>query len=501
MNRALRVAISSALLLSTAQMPSTGSSQAAPKRPDQYILISFDGSYNSDMWKATREQGVANNARYTHFISGVDFLVGSDRGAVEGETKGIYAPPQPTGLCSKRNPNCKSDVGFGGTREMLVRRIQEMTASMKAGMEIGGHGNSHFDGSSWSKADWTIEFDFYHRFLYDVFKINNVAPGGNLPSVREWRILLAQQNYGFRAPYLGRGEGLWQTLGKTDWTILNTRTDHRYVYDASQVSSKLSQWPTKHAQGFWNFPLVVIPVPGRDKGILSMDYNFYVAQSRETHEPNESVRNQYEEEMYQAYINWFLRNYHGNRAPLNIGHHFSTWNNGAYWKALQRFTKAVCSQPEVKCVTYKEMVADLEAGLADNIEAFQENGFDQRGRPRLQIPRVTLASTPKAEGVVPGLVVNGRIGRAPSREFGWKVEGVPSASRDLDLVALASRGVTHVSLVKAQGGNEVTMTIDWETESNTARLRVIEQPEIMGCSEKAHVEHVDKSALVPGIDI
>jgi hypothetical protein len=78
--------------------------------------------------------------------------------------------------------------------------------------------------------------------------------------------------------------------------------------------------------------------------------------------------------MYQSYKSYFDKNYYGNRGPVHIGHHFSKWNGGAYWKAMQRFAKYACKQPEVRCVTYKELVAFMNAN-EKNIPDYQKANF------------------------------------------------------------------------------------------------------------------------------
>jgi hypothetical protein len=56
----------------------------------------------------------------------------------------------------------------------------------------------------------------------------------------------------------------------------------------------------------------MLKIQGSGKGTLSMDYNFFVAQSRAVHDPRryEAVR----EQTLQTYLRYFKTNYAGNRA-------------------------------------------------------------------------------------------------------------------------------------------------------------------------------------------
>ena len=90
--------------------------------------------------------------------------------------------------------------------------------------------------------------------------------------------------------------------------------------------------------GIWRFNLAMLRIQGSGKGTLSMDYNFFVAQSRAAADPRryEAAR----EQTLQTYLHYFKTNYAGNRAPLHIGHHFTGYQGGAYNEALKSFARA-----------------------------------------------------------------------------------------------------------------------------------------------------------------
>jgi hypothetical protein len=78
---------------------------------------------------------------------------------------------------------------------------------------------------------------------------------------------------------------------------------------------------------------------------------------------------------------YFNTNYYGNRAPIHIGHHFSKWNNGAYWQAFIDFTKSVCMKPEVKCVGYQSLLEFMNSIDLSTRKEYQIGNF-----PKLLVP-------------------------------------------------------------------------------------------------------------------
>lgn len=322
--------------------------KAQTSRPPQYVLLAFDGSKENAMWEETRRFSKAANAKLTYFISGVYFLT--------EENKMQYHAPAGKG-------QGRSDIGFGGSRADLERRLDEVLMAKEEGHELASHANGHFDGTKWTAADWTQEFSEFTRLLENVHENNKLSESG----ARNWQDQIKDAFIGFRAPLLGAGKGLWEILKKD-----------KFIYDTSRTSAP-SEWPKKTAEGFWNFPLATLTIAGTAKRTLSMDFNFYYADSGG--KPDLANAAKYEERMYKTYIDYFTKNYYGNRAPIHIGHHFSRWNNGAYLKAFEKFGNTVCGLPEVKCVTYQELAKFMDAQDPQTLEAWQKGlfpKFDQR---------------------------------------------------------------------------------------------------------------------------
>jgi peptidoglycan/xylan/chitin deacetylase (PgdA/CDA1 family) len=315
--------------------------------PPQFVCLAFDGSNEPEFWQATRKFAASAGVRFTYFISGVYFLLTAD--------KNDYIDPA-------GKPG-KSNIGFGGTLDMMKQRLEQVRLAMKEGHEIGSHAIGHFDGAKYTFEQWDKEFAQFTGVLSNVWQRYNktAEPAG-------WKNYFAKEVSGFRAPYLAVGDqkALRQTFKK-----------HGIDYDTS-LTSTLGYWP-RQIGGVWNFPLASINIAGTSKSNLSMDYNFFVAQSGGKDGPKEKFK-EYEDQMVQSYVNYFNRSYFGNRAPVHIGHHFSQMNGGAYWKAMQRFARHVRAKPDVICGTYKELMSFVVKNKL-HLDDYQAGNFDKPAAP------------------------------------------------------------------------------------------------------------------------
>ncbi|NEO53735.1 MAG: hypothetical protein F6K54_11970 [Okeania sp. SIO3B5] len=309
-------------------------------KPPQFVMLAFDGSRSLDAWKRSRnfaqemeKKGI--NLRFTYFVSAVYF--------VSKDKRKLYDAPGGKG-------KGRSDIGWGDTAEDIALRLEQVNLAYQEGHEIGSHAVGHFDGSKWSEKDWSEEFKYFEQFFLGAHKINEFP--GSLVFDRT-------AIEGFRAPLLARSPGLYKVLAKNG-----------FRYDTSKVALS-NYWPRKE-NGIWNFPLASL-TNSRGKNVLSMDYNFYYLHSKAKPNPRNAKR--YEEDTLKTYIKYFQKNYNGNRAPIDIGHHFSAWNNGAYWRAMFRFAESVCGLPEVRCVTYSELADFMDLLSDEQITAYQQGNF------------------------------------------------------------------------------------------------------------------------------
>ncbi len=354
----IHVSLLIALLLTLGCQHIADRSVAAVNRPPQFVLLAFDGSKSLSMWQETREFARRNNVKFTYFVSGVYFIANSD--------KTLYAEPA-RGLG-------QSAIGWGGTADEIQARNQHVVAAISEGHEIASHANGHFDGSKYSALQWEMEL----RQFRDIMRNGWELYGRKKPS-RVWNQYFDKNLIGFRAPQLGHSSA-----------TLNVLNASGYTYDTSKVEN-MSYWPQK-IMGIWNFPLAGLRIEGTSQRTLSMDYNFYVADSNGKPGPA-TEWSRYEEQMYNTYIRYFQNNYYGNRAPVDIGHHFSRWNGGAYWKAMQRFAQSVCSLPEVECVTYRELNEFLNQADPATIKQYQAGSFEKWNHKVGQLPLLPIKAS------------------------------------------------------------------------------------------------------------
>jgi len=312
--------------------------------------MAFDNCTELERWEdlaafATDMNKDGDRVHFTFFVSGSNFLADTSRNSYQ-------APHQGRGY---------SRISFGGSSDDVRRRIAYVNELRRNGHEIASHAVGHFDGRAWSSSDWNQEFNSY-REIFD-----HAAPNNAMPAEAGFAFSFTDI-VGFRAPYLANGAGLYTTL-----------REHHFRYDASGESES-NAWP-EQKDGVWRFNLASIPLNHSGKHLLSMDYNFFVAQSHAVADPRRHDADR--EQTLQTYLDYFKANYTGNRAPVHIGHHFFDYQGGAYREALKEFARAVCGLPEVRCITY-EKLADVMDGLdQQTLAAYRAGAFPHADEPVL----------------------------------------------------------------------------------------------------------------------
>jgi len=313
---------------------------SAGKRP-QFVVLSFDGSKSLPMWEATRAFAAKMNhadkpVHFTYFISGVYFTP-------EASAK-IYHPPH--------HKEGESAIGFADSAADIAARVHQINLAVAEGHEIGSHANGHYDGSRWTEAEWTQEFDQFNHLVFDW--------QSRYPEQKsaEQLVISAKDVIGFRAPLLAHNDAMYASLAQLG-----------YRYDGSGASVNVlptslpKGWPVKEKHQIWMIPLNSVPLAGTRSSILAMDYNFFLTQTRgkdNVRRGSPSWQKLYGQ-MYSSYMAQFNSSYAGERAPVIIGHHFSTWNDGVYWQVMQNFAEEVCGRPEVYCVSFRELTDYLDA--------------------------------------------------------------------------------------------------------------------------------------------
>ncbi len=326
------------------QSTTTASSTLITKPDTQYVIISFDGSRSIPMWNETRQfaKDMASKGKpvhFTYFINPI-YLITKD------VAKKLYQPPT-----SKIGDSL---IGYADSEQDVKSRVEQINLAYSEGNEIGSHNVGHFNGSKWSLDQWLQESNSFDSIIANVQKNNPDVV------IQPWISGLTNV-VGFRAPELGVNSDLYKAL-----------SEKKYLYDASGIRMP-NKYPVKDKNGIWHIGLGIVKMKdltsdgiasvGKPHYVLSMDYNFWMLQSRVKNIATKGTPlwNTYFAEMKDSYLNYFNNNYEGNRAPVVIGHHFSAWNDGVYWEALKSFAEDVCGKPNVKCVTFREYVDYLNS--------------------------------------------------------------------------------------------------------------------------------------------
>lgn len=303
------------------------------QRPPQFVVFSWDGALENDDHYFSRFRKVAkeNNAHMTFFLSGI-YLLPKDR-------RTLYHPP-------KHAPGSAA-IDFP-TDEHIRWTLQQLSEAWRDGDEIGTHFNGHFcdpdpgGGGTWSTEQWKQEISQAYSFV-EHWKTNT-----GFKDVPPLPFDYSQELTGGRAPCLEGQKNLLPAAASLGWR-----------YDASSPGD-FQMWPAKK-DGVWDFPLQLLPYPGKDTQVLSMDFNFLYNQSGDETEGDPSLYPVWERETRQGYLNGFERVYNGSRAPLFVGNHFEDWNGKIYMQAVEDVVKDVCTRKEVRCVSFKELCDWLDA--------------------------------------------------------------------------------------------------------------------------------------------
>lgn len=362
---AKRFLCSVSLILATAAL--------AVDRPPQYVIMAFDNCTENWRWQElerfVREMEQARKpVHFTFFVSGANLIATRDRNEYQG-------PGRPRGT---------SNIGFGGSTEEVRLRSQFMKTLHDLGNELASHAVGHFQGGEhegassghWNISQWTQEFKDWNHFVG-----TSLARYVGSTFADE----VTSRAIGFRGPYLDYNAAMFSALKAAGFkydtsTVFNTRDEH-----TGQDFVKGPHWPVKGPEGIWRFPLSRFNVAELGKSTLSMDYNFFVSQNATPENPRDDPTTEklpvYQRQMLKTYRSYFNASYAGNRAPIHIGHHFQPLQHDIYNQTLKEFAAQVCGVPEVKCVSYRELVEKLEGTSQSMRDAWEKGDF-----PKAPVP-------------------------------------------------------------------------------------------------------------------
>ncbi|MBW2523431.1 MAG: hypothetical protein JRI23_04625 [Deltaproteobacteria bacterium] len=186
--------------------------------------------------------------------------------------------------------------------------------------------------------------DYQGQELFDADGNANL----NHPALERYDII------GFRAPLLAHNKALFDVM-----------EDFGYRYDTSKILSPGPPARVVHSGQVYDslYEFALMKNPG--SRTIPMDYNYKV----NTDGTPERMLEDYKRSIRDAYN---VRE----RQPWNIGHHFSQWYNGGYWRTMQAaFEYAAQGCPEggqlmcenVEFPTFKQLTMRLDA-KADGLE-------------------------------------------------------------------------------------------------------------------------------------
>ncbi len=309
----------------------------AEDRPEQLLLISFDGAGSNALWARSRDIAKRSKAHFTYFLSCT--LV------IERARAKIYQGPG-------QKPG-RSNIGFAQTADEALTRLDHIWQARGEGHEIASHTCGHFDGREWTVSDWRTEMQDFRSVLTGAWS----ALGESEREPEGWSAFVKDIK-GFRAPYLSTSQALNEAERREG-----------FAYDASGITK--GPLPPQDKNGVLNFGLPLIPEGPENRKIIAMDYNLFIRHSGGVENPSRSE--EFEQRAYAAFRNAFDHQYQGDRIPLQIGLHFVEMNGGAYWRAMERLVSEVCSLPDVACVTYAEAIEKLRQ---------QDTGANERDRQK-----------------------------------------------------------------------------------------------------------------------
>ncbi|MFF5442900.1 hypothetical protein [Streptomyces achromogenes] len=301
------------------------------QKPPQFVVFSWDGAGEDSqkLFSHFREVAKENNATMTYFLSGVYLL--------PEEKRDLYKPPQ-------HSPG-RSDIGFNDERG-IADTLEQLRLAWLEGNEIGTHFNGHFCGpdggvGTWSVDEWKSEIAQAKRFVKSWRSNTGLRTEDPLPFDYDKELI------GARTPCLeGRKN------------FVKAARDLGFRYDSSGVDDQV--WPKKK-EGLWDLSMQLVPFPGHTYEQLTMDYNFMVGQSGTQTQGDPDKFDYWGDQMRDGLLKGFYRAYDGNRAPLIIGNHFESWNGGTYMRAVEEVVKEVCTKPEVRCVSFRQLADWLDA--------------------------------------------------------------------------------------------------------------------------------------------
>ncbi|MEU6650493.1 hypothetical protein ABZ904_13840 [Streptomyces sp. NPDC046900] len=300
------------------------------QRPPQFVVLSWDGAAEDSqkLFSHFRKVAKANNVTMTYFLSGLYML--------PEEKRELYRPPE-------HSPG-RSDIGFNDQKG-VKDTAEQLRMAWLEGNEIGTHFNGHFCGNEGGVGQWSVE-EWKDEVVQAKAFVKSWKTNSGLKEEPPLPFDYDKELIGARTPCLEGQEN-----------FVKAARDLGFRYDSSGTGKQV--WPKK--DGVWDLSMQLVPFPGHSDEQLSRDYSFMVSQSGNRTQGDPDKFEEWGAQFRDGLLQGFQRAYDGNRAPLIIGNHFESWNGGAYMRAVQEVIERVCTQPEVRCVSFHQLVNWLDA--------------------------------------------------------------------------------------------------------------------------------------------
>ncbi|MGI9116427.1 MAG: hypothetical protein ACR2JV_02180, partial [Gaiellales bacterium] len=136
-------------------------------RPPQFLVSSFDGAADIDMYRIWLPLAQRLGARFTFFVSGIYMLL--------PQYKDAYQPPhKPVGFSNLGG--YAELAGSKGALQNLRDNWEAFNVARMMGNEIGSHYVSHIcdESNTWTTSDWVSESSQWERLMLDVSAVNHL---------------------------------------------------------------------------------------------------------------------------------------------------------------------------------------------------------------------------------------------------------------------------------------------------------------------------------------
>lgn len=208
--------------------------------------------------------------------------------------------------------------------DVTVENIRRLAAR---GVEIGAHTVRHAHGRDFTRERWDFELEDHARIL---------------------GLLGLDAPIGFRAPFLETSDALYDSLAA-----------HGYTYDCSDTQNA-RRWPRRHdGEGVWVFGVPTVHIPGREGPVLLYDLNLdtrlHAAAVAAGVQGEGAIRAWMDQTFEDVTYAELMGRYRGSRAPFLVSGH------GGFQRPIARFMRRVCGMPDVRCTTFREAAAFMDA--------------------------------------------------------------------------------------------------------------------------------------------